>query len=213
MIPLPLARRWARTLRDRIEDECERVEIVGSIRRGREEVGDIELLIEPIMRVQQGDLFAGDARPDTQAVVDSLRDQEPDRSVVKGGSRYVQMALTQDEHTGQRQKLDMFFCHPPASWGALKTIRTGPSELGRILVTMLREKGWRQHKGAVWCPAHDVPPPVAGGSEPTTQIDSRAFVRIPTPEEEDFFEAVGIEYVPPERRDELAQRLQQRRTG
>ena len=212
-LPWPVASRWARRLAETIIEEAERVAIVGSIRRKREEVGDIELLVEPVMRTQQGDLFTQGARPDIQAVVDALLSEDRDRAVLKGGDRYVKMRLAGEGRREDHTTMDLFFCHPPASWGALKVIRTGPSDLGRILVTMLREKGWRQHKGAVWCPAHKVPPPFAGGSEPNTQIDGRAFVRIPTPEEEDVFEAVGLEYVPPERRDDLAENLQQRRTG
>lgn len=142
-------------------------------------------------------------------MVDAILEQDRDRIVHKGGSRYVQVILSGKAKKEDRPKLDLFFCHPPASWGALKTIRTGPSGLGRELVTMLREKGWRQHKGAVWAPHRDEAE--MGGT--IQEIGGDHYLRIPTPEEEDFFEAVGIEYVPPERRDELAQRLQQRRTG
>lgn len=205
-IPLASARIWARKLAEVVRPACERVEIVGSVRREREQVGDLELLVEPTMKVQQADLFAGEKVADTQAVVDALREDDRSRTVVKGGSRYVQMRLGGRFGRDDRPTLDIFFCHPPASWGALLTIRTGPADLGRILVTRLRAKGWRNHQGAVWAPAHEFE---RGGYDPEDVVDLEdgTYVRCSTPTEEDYFEACGVQYVPPERRDELAREL------
>mgnify|MGYP006284844695 CR=1 FL=1 len=212
-IPWPVAVRWARSIQERVIESAERVAIVGSIRREKEQVGDIELLIEPTMRVEQGDLFSQGPRPDTQGVVEELLGQDSGRSVIKGGSRYVQMRLAGDAVQGET-KLDLFFCHPPASWGALKVIRTGPSDLGRLIVTELRERGWRMKDGAIWCPRdmlyHLQTTDLEVCPNKGREIEGVPYERVSTPEEEDVFEAVGLEYVPPERRDELAETLERR---
>lgn len=202
-IPLASAQVWARRLADVVRPVCERVEIVGSVRRERPTVGDLELLVEPTMVVQQADLFAQGKRPDTEAVVRALQEDDAGRKVIKGGSRYVQIRLGGRFGRGDRPNLDIFFCHPPASWGALLTIRTGPAALGRELVTRLRAKGLRNHRGAVWAPGRPDDDP----GRPTTEIDGTVWWRVPTPTEEAYFEACDVEHVPPERRDELAANL------
>lgn len=208
-IPLPTARAWCRQLVATIEPVCERVVVVGSVRRQREYVGDLELLVEPTMVEGQGDLFAGGMQPDIEAVTDAILESDSGRHVIKGGSRYVQVSLGGSHRLqDDRPKLDLFFCHPPASWGALMVIRTGPSSLSRALVTRLREKGWRNHRGAVWKPAPGPPGAVDTGGELITRIDGEEYLRVPTPHETAYFEACDLVYHHPARRDELAARLQ-----
>lgn len=71
--------------------------------------------------------------------------------------------------------LDLFAVTPPAQWGAIVTIRTGPGGFSRRLVTSRlygggMPVGMREHEGALW----------AGGR------------LVETPEEEDFFHALGL---------------------
>lgn len=205
-IPLPAAKVWARRLRNVARQHAERAVVVGSVRRERETVGDLELLVEPALSERrQGDMFGPtETFHDTQAVVDAMLEDDDGRAVVKAGPRFAQLRL--GDHPAleeDRPKLDVFFQHPPASWGALLVIRTGPAELGRYLVTKLREKGWRNHRGAVWKPAANLNRTVA----PTTEIDGDPFIRVSTPTEEAYFEACEVEYVPPERRDDLVENL------
>lgn len=54
--------------------------------------------------------------------------------VIKNGQRYKQVELTEGYN------LDLFLVHPPAQWGVIMTIRTGPAEFSRKMVTQ-RNKG------------------------------------------------------------------------
>lgn len=205
---LPLARSRARKLVERIEPLVERVEVVGSIRRAREHVGDIELLAEPKTRTEP-DLFHPEEVPDLEPVVQALSDVG---EVVKSGARYVQVRLGErppgDFDT--RTQLDLFLCHPPAQWGALKVIRTGPADYSRICVTRLRNRGWRQWRGAVWRKADGTA--AARGEEPKADVEG-AWERVPTPDEPTYFEHCEMRGAPPEKRDEVVARLRDLRKG
>lgn len=202
-MPLPLARARARDLRGRIEDLVQRVEIVGSIRRERETVGDIELLAEPRMR-REPDLFhQGDRVPDLEPVVAELVDVG---TIEKSGDRFIQVVLEEDP-LGRRRTLDLFLCWKPASWGALKVIRTGPSDYSQIAVSRIRDRGWRCWRGAVWRRQDREADP---GEE--VRNDPEAWERVPTPTEQDFFEAARMSGSPPELRDEVVERLRRQST-
>ena len=47
-------------------------------------------------------------------------------------------------------KLEVYLVHPPAQWGTLLAIRTGPWELGRHAVTLILAGGWRVGDGLFW---------------------------------------------------------------
>jgi DNA polymerase/3'-5' exonuclease PolX len=197
-MPLPLARARAREIREAIEPLVERIEVVGSIRRERETVGDIEFLAAPRMRAEPDLFHQGDEVPDLEPVVAELHDLG---SIAQAGDRFVQVVLEEDP-LGRRRTLDLFLCHPPAAWGALKVIRTGPSAYSQIAVTRIRDRGWRCWRGAVWRRPDGRPGP---GEEVADDPD--AWERVPTPTEDDFFEAARMSGSPPELRDEVVERF------
>lgn len=196
-LTLPLARARATMLAALIEPHVRRAEIVGSVRRYSSfprsyqrshacEVKDIELLVEPEM-FDGIDLFNQETAPDVR-FLDALIPKWG--LIVKGGGpnpRYVQIQLKDG------LKLDLFLCWPPAEWGTLMAIRTGPAEYSRYLVTELRRKGWRCERGTVWRPRQDP-------RDTSTPERLGGLVRFPTPDESDFFEACGVEMPPPHRR-------------
>jgi DNA polymerase/3'-5' exonuclease PolX len=151
---------------------CERIEVAGSIRRERDEVHDIELVAVPRVEVEV-DLF-GDS---------TARRSLLDPALVglgrfdKNGERYKQIYLPDGIYH------DLFLVLPPAQWGVILTIRTGPADFSHWLVTPKRQGGampahLRVHDGALW-----------QGNE-----------IVPTPEEKDFFAALGLPYVEPRER-------------
>ncbi len=117
-----------------------RMKAVGSIRRRREFVGDLEFLVEP--RMSAIDLF-GKLAPELEALKGALLCLG---TWVKGADR--QMVIT-DFNGRKGLKLELYIVHPPASWGTLLAIRTGPLEVSREAVTKLREKGLRSEGGRV----------------------------------------------------------------
>lgn len=107
---------------------CERIEIAGSIRRGNPEVKDIEIVAQPKYNWDE-DLFGNLYKSPTLDRFDfcSLG------SIVKGGEKMKKIDLGEIN-------LDLFVVTPPAQWGVIYLIRTGPREFSRWMVTQ-RKKG------------------------------------------------------------------------
>lgn len=162
----------------RVSPFLKRVEIAGSIRRRRATVGDIELVVQPVMNA---DLFSDAASP----VLDPLRlELSKIGRMVKGGDRYIRVHLTKPD-----QYADLFIVWPPAAWGSIFAIRTGPADLGKYIVTKCQENGIIHRDGyAMSMDTGDV---------------------IPTDTEEQFFALAGLQCPPPEHRDHLLKMLRE----
>lgn len=185
---LERARQLADKLITRLAPSCARIEVAGSIRRGKPRVGDIELVVIPRYMDQLG-LFG--------EVVDqiSLVDQVLDglinaghitRNVPPGwdttpawGERYRKFWLRLSD-AGELAQVDLFIT-TPESWGAIFTIRTGPSSFSEALVTHIKNHTpYRQQGGVIIV-------------EATGEV-------VPIPEERDYFELVGLPYIEPAER-------------
>lgn len=124
-IPLDEAERIARKYTDMLTPYCERIEIAGSIRRRKAEVGDIEVVVVPLTTT---DLFGSP---------NGYRDPVlPGIPTNKNGLRYKQYCLPEGIH------LDLFVVLPPAQWGVIFALRTGGAEFSRKLVTAKRYGGF-----------------------------------------------------------------------
>jgi DNA polymerase/3'-5' exonuclease PolX len=171
----------AKTIADatvlRLQPYCERIEVAGSIRRQKADPGDIELV----------------AIPKTLPIYDMFGQQSGERSLLndrklmdslglvnKLGQRYVQVDLF--AHVDAI--LDLFIVLPPATWPVLFTIRTGPSDFSKWIVTS-RSKGgclpdgWRCEDGRIW--------------------DGQ--VQMYFESEEDFLDWLGIHWIEPKDRE------------
>jgi len=172
MMQLERAEFLAGHLVKRISPFLKRVEIAGSIRRKVEVVGDIEIVAVPVMNT---DLFQEQATP----VLDPLRlELQKIGRLVKNGNRYIRVHLTKPDVYA-----DIFIVWPPATWGSILAIRTGPHDLGKYVVTKCRERGFIHKDG------HAV-------KEDGTPVA--------TDTEEQFFALAGLECPKPEHRDHLA---------
>lgn len=152
---------------------CERINIAGSIRRGKPDVKDIELAAIP----KPGRDMFGEIDLDGPTALDAVLNKHIiDRGgyLIKGGRRYKQF------HLSEGINLDFFLVLPPAQFGVIFAIRTGPADFSRWLVTP-RSKG-----GALpsHCRVKD------GGVYDETGL-------IPMPEEQDFFDLLGVEWIEP----------------
>jgi len=163
---------WADILRA----ACTQVEIAGSLRRKKRQVKDIEIVAEArietdlfggsksgpweIDRLVEGHLFAG-----------KLSHRMPRRM----GERYKALV---DVESGIA--IDLFVVRPPARWGAILAIRTGPATFSKELVTAARRRGRRVVDGRL--------------------IIEATGATIETPTEESFFRACGVEWREPEAR-------------
>lgn len=169
--PLVEARRVADALIAELAPLCERIEVAGSIRRGKAEVGDIELMAIP---QPVTDLFG---EPLERTEVDWwLDDQVPQGDISKNGPKYKQFMWLDFQ-------VDLFLADP-RNWGLIFMLRTGPVEFSHAMVTL---RTWGGYKPA------DIM--VDGGRV------LRRNVTVAVPEERDLFALWGLDYIEPEERD------------
>jgi DNA polymerase/3'-5' exonuclease PolX len=179
------ARKLGEDLIERLRPTCARIEIAGSIRRGKPEVKDIEIVAMPILKPplpRFGDK-AVFKTPLDKLIAAMLVDGVV---AAKNGAKYKQIEIMDGNMLVI--KVDLFLVTPPAQWGVIQVIRTGPAEFSQWMVTP-KSKG-----GALTNGYH-----VEGGC---VVHDMQADYRISMPEEINFFAFCGLEWVEPRERRE-----------
>lgn len=181
---LTRVRRLAESVAALVADGTTRVEIAGSVRRGVSDPKDIELVVVP---KHQPDLFGGEGFDMLNEVIRlRVREHKLVWRAQKGGPSSKEpdldgrrfYALLVEQGGGQPPvPIDLFAVRPPAQWGAIFAIRTGPAEYAKRLVTMARRKGYRCEDGRLVS--------LDGGAERLTAT------------EQEFVEACGLPYLPP----------------
>lgn len=169
----------AEQLAQRLERSCEKLQIAGSLRRRATVVHDIEIVVVPKIEEMPdllGETHALRSRLDD--TLDELIEERVLRSFpgAKNGARMKQFVV---QPLGI--KVDLFIVLPPAQWGTILAIRTGPAHYSHWLVSRQEIGGGlpnhlRVKDGAVW--------PLYGGDP------------IETPTEESFFALLGMDKVP-----------------
>lgn len=160
---------------------CDRIKIAGSIRRKRSEVGDVEIVCIP--RIEGGGLF-GDGEPIdlvTKVCDAFLASGRMAHRLDKNGRRSYGGKFKRLLFEGF--PLDLFSVHDANQWGVIFAIRTGPAEFSKRFVTQKAHGGHMPEGYCVrdgWLLAH--------GDQ------------VSCPEESDFFRAIGMEFVAPEKR-------------
>jgi DNA polymerase/3'-5' exonuclease PolX len=198
--PAPVLPRWRQTypaahvrpiadeLVELLRPMCDRIEIAGSLRRGRPEVGDIEI-VAIARSVIDRDLFGErfdrdglDVLCNVLAGEGKLRPRLDSRGRGAWGPKYKRLWF-------REIPVDLFVVSSPAQYGVILAIRTGPAEYSKKLVTPshflsggMMPPGMRCHDGALWR-RH-------GALEDL----------IVTPDEADVYRAIGADYVAPEDR-------------
>lgn len=161
---------------------CVRAEIAGSIRRGKPDPKDIEIVAVPKMYQEPvpNQQLSGDTEMlDVDALSRVLDHLAIAGTIERGrawGPRYKQVLF-------RGAVVDLFEVLPPAQWGVIYAIRTGPALFGKRLVTKIYDGGFmpagmRVEGGVLW----------------------RAGVPVATPEELDYFREIGLPCWPPEER-------------
>ncbi len=164
-----------------LDPVCERIEVAGSVRRGKAEVKDIEILAIP--KPEMPKVSFGQTKVFPRLLEQALYTMETLRGLIepiKGGMKYKQFWLL-ESHT-RLIMVDLFLVTPPSVWGVQMVIRTGPMEFSQWMVTPKSKggalpDGHHVEQGAVWRDIDDL--------------------RIETQEEKDFFHLCGLEYIEP----------------
>jgi len=166
----------AERIRAELAPFCERIEIAGSIRRRKPEVGDIEIVCIP-KTYETGMFQGGDTvvDPDFCAMVDRW-------PAVKGKptGKYTQRLLPDGIN------LDLFIARPE-NWGLIFAIRTGSAAYSHDVLA------------AGWCRAgyHSM-----DGHLTKTEYKNGEYKhkKIPVREERDLFDLIGIPWSDPWKR-------------
>ena len=190
-IPLAHAEQLAAELVEHLSPACERLEIAGSIRRRRHDVGDVELCAIP-RRTPELDLFGGETGQCVNLLV-SLTDD-----LLKAGVLQQRLDVNGRPAWGEWMRRAVYkgfaldlFSGLEAQWGVLMAIRTGPAAFSHRLVTDTTQRldgglyglkpPWAQFKG--WRVVH-----------------RESGEALQTPEERDVFRVLGLSWVEPAER-------------
>lgn len=123
---LKRAREIADSVVERFRPQCSKIEVAGSIRRGRPFVNDIDLVLIPEDRYAFDRLLM-------------------DMAVESTGSPKVKMAgpkIARIDYQGA--SVDIYFA-TPETWATLLLIRTGSKKHNVSLAALAKSKGWRLH--------------------------------------------------------------------
>jgi len=151
-----------------LRPHCARIEIAGSLRRQKAEIGDIEIVASPKSYVP--DLLG---EPTETHSLDTFEWATLGKLTLNG-HKQKKIILPGDV------QIDLFIVTPPAQWGVIFLLRTGSDKFSRRFVTHKSFGGcmpaaYRMQDGAIWC-----------GNR-----------LIETPDERDLFKLFNMRYIPP----------------
>lgn len=195
-IPLARAQAAARYLIDLWQ--LEGAHVVGSVRRQRSEVGDLDLIIPAMTPTYSIDsaFLAIDAtmrKAPTTSLFDAPAPIDPIGRAVRGlKPGFLACKLVMTLKGGQDVGLEIER-YTPENLGWKMLERTGPGEFGKWFL-------WK------WKERHNIPR-TSQGSISGHLVDAAGKV-IPTRDEDEAFALCGLKAVAPERRDEFIARVQ-----
>lgn len=151
---------------------CDKVEVAGSIRRGRANVHDIDIVAVP----NEDKLLAGGFFGRQHLISTMAYPAEPRTNGTKIAT-FLHKGRTIEEDIA----VDIYWA-TPETWGTLLLIRTGSKEHNIKLCMLARDKGWKLH---------------ASGEGLFDAYDRR----IASSAEEGIFAALGLPFIPPGKRE------------
>lgn len=165
-------------------EACLRIEIAGSVRRAKPEVKDIEIICIPKPGAPRPEFGQKPISSWLEHGLHKLEQCDYIGSRLKDGDKYKQIVInskTLGFITTELFKLDLFIVRPE-TWGVQFAIRTGPADFSHKLVTKQEWGGWlpdhmKVEDGLLW--------------------DTQTRQVIPTPEEQDLFAEIGLEWLEP----------------
>jgi DNA polymerase/3'-5' exonuclease PolX len=142
--PADFARQISDELVEALSPCCERVCVAGSLRRGKAEVGDIEILYVPrnVQILKPGELF-----PRSGSLADELLEQwltkgmiakRPNKNGVTSWGLYNKLTT----HTASGVSVDLF---ATTSWFVSLVVRTGSAETNTQLAASAARRGLQLH--------------------------------------------------------------------
>lgn len=144
--PLELARRLASQVVMALRPYCDVIEVAGSIRRQKAEIGDIEIVCIPKL-LPKFDMFQSETgkerHPGFKQAVNQWK-------FVKGDAaegKYMQRVMVFEIGDESKEiKIDIFTAKLE-SWGYILTIRTGSAEFSKYLAECWKKAGYHGDEG------------------------------------------------------------------
>lgn len=199
MLPLEKAKKIAIEIGKRLEPWCEKINIAGSIRRGKAEVKDIEIVCLPKkVATGQVDIFTNAAQEATVhaefvRIVNSLG------RVIKGkpDGRYMQIEVDNKLGGVKTVMLDLFMPQPH-DYFRQYAIRTGSADYSSKIITAgWIKQGWRGTEDGLRLEEQCV-----GNAGPDGKVKWRCVFENPVlppvwQSEQEFFDWINVPMVPP----------------
>lgn len=207
----------ANELVESLRTGCERIEVAGSVRRGKPEPKDIEVVVIAKWQVIEhrdllGDVYATDrVNLLDDALEHCMGEYGPwdfDTETPRNGPKYKRL------RNRTRGVCCDLFITTPAAWGTIFTIRTGPGAFSQALVTMAQLIGGfvdggrlHMHKREYKLVKGEWKPQPCKAGDACTQVAT-------TPDERDFFRVLGVPWLEPHERtiEQAAELLKPRKS-
>ena len=157
--------------------DCDRIEIAGSVRRCKPNVGDIELLVIP--KTAPTDTLWLDRTPLDKRILEFMVDGILDYRLNKKGIRTYGRLNKLLIHVPSGIGVDLFST-TAENWGMSLVVRTGPAEFCVKMMSRFRALGLKGH--------------AYGG------VEDPLGTQLPCPTEEEVFRLARCSYIPPEKR-------------
>lgn len=195
-LDLRTAERVALQWVNRIKDQCNRIEIAGSIRRRQAIIGDIDIVCIP-KRVPLTDLLGRDlgernlAHEELQHIVRRYENTREGQNLTweRGGDAPGKLCTIVVEDAAIRYAVDFYFS-TPEKWGATFLTRTGPQSHNIWLAQRAKELGgdWSSAAGLL------LPDKGARIGDEEALIYQAIGMPYVEPKERHFIESIAHEY-------------------
>ena len=200
-IPRDTALAVANAFINHIKDVCIQIKIAGSLRRGRDDVHDIEIVASPLPPVKKQNSLDGDSiliLPDakqnnplhdkmqallSQNIIDADRLRRDNKRNPFGKKYYrINYFMPPDKHgTTKSYPVDLFVVLPPAQWGIIYLLRTGSADFSHWFVQQGRAFGIQVIDGHL----------------------EREGLALDTPTEQAAFKFMRVRYIEPDQRESV----------
>lgn len=182
-IPHHMGLRIAESALDLLAGTFERAAVAGSLRRGKADVGDVELVLRPTY-IDGVNLLEERCADLLRANVVALA-KRSDGAIKSNGPRHKVLVY-------DGVPLDMYVVLPERHWGPRMLLSTGPGDANGVLVT---SAGQRNREGNMGVLPRGLVFSDGGIYDGETLLT--------TPEEADVFHACGLPFIPPNERSVL----------
>lgn len=131
------ARKIAHEVEYLIKPICERVEVVGSVRRGSSVSKDIDFILIPrfCVSVLQSGMFVDDVMGERENVTVQELLKIEDLNWLSVGNKKLEFL-----YKSEPIKIEVWMVHDVEQWGLAKLVRTGPAEFSKRMATFMLHK-------------------------------------------------------------------------